>query len=51
MNLTEDELDILKQALRGCSDHLRDVAAGLEKAADILEIAAENERLNSTRPI
>jgi hypothetical protein len=51
MNLTEDELEILKQALRQCSDHLRDVAAGLEKAADILEIAAEKERLNSTRPI
>jgi hypothetical protein len=51
MNLSEEELDILKQALRQCADHLRDVAAGLEKAGDILEMAAEKERLNSQRPI
>ena len=51
MNLTKEELDILKQALRQCADHLRDVAEGLEKAVDILEIASENERLNSKRPI
>jgi hypothetical protein len=51
MNLTEEELDILKQALRQCADHLRDVAEGLEKAVDIFEMAAEKERLNSQRPI
>jgi hypothetical protein len=51
MNLTEEELDKLGQALRQCADHLRDVAEGLEKAVEILEIAAENERLNSKRPI
>jgi hypothetical protein len=51
MHLAEEELDILKQALRQCSDHLRDVAAGLERAADILQVAAEKERLNSKRPI
>jgi hypothetical protein len=51
MNLTKEELDILKQALRQCADHLRDVAGGLEKAVEILEMAAEKERLNSQRPI
>jgi hypothetical protein len=51
MNLSEEELDILKQALRQCADHLRDVAESLEKAVDILEMAAEKERLNSKRPI
>jgi hypothetical protein len=51
MNLSEEELDVLKQALRQCADHLRDVAEGLEKAVEILEVAAEKERLNSKRPI
>jgi hypothetical protein len=51
MNLSEEELDILKQALRQCADHLRDVADGLEKAVEIPEVASENERLNSKRPI
>jgi hypothetical protein len=51
MNLNEEELDILRHALRQCADHLRDVAEGLEKAVDILEVAAEKERLNSKRPI
>ena len=51
MNLSEEELDVLKQALRQCADHLRDVAEGLEKAVEILEAAAEKERLNSKRPI
>jgi hypothetical protein len=51
MNLTKEELDILKQALRQCADHLRDVAGSLEKAVEILEMAAEKERLNSQRPI
>jgi hypothetical protein len=51
MNLNEEELDILRQALRQCADHLRDVAESLEKAVDILEVAAEKERLNSKRPM
>jgi hypothetical protein len=51
MNLSEEELDVLKQALRQCADHLRDVAEGLEKAVEILEVAAEKERLNAKRPI
>ena len=51
MNLSEEELDILKQALRQCADHLRDVAEGLGKAVEMLEVAAEKERLNSKRPI
>jgi hypothetical protein len=51
MNLSEEELDVLKQALRQCADHLRDVAEGLEKAVEILEVATEKERLNSKRPI
>jgi hypothetical protein len=51
MNLSEEELDVLKQALRQCADHLRDVAEGLEKAVEILEVAGEKERLNSKRPI
>jgi hypothetical protein len=51
MNLSEEELDILRQALRQCADHLRNVAEGLEKAVEILEVAAEKERLNLKRPI